>query len=191
METGGFGARELVAVAAAAVAMFFALLYFAPAASSGDTDPLPIRTGEAVTDTATPAAPTPEPTEKAAAPLADPGSWLISIYGGLQPANGVADSSAFYPSLNLAFAGSPSIALQDNNWSVTARTQQDAPAGRYRFTLELDGEFEIGVDGQRPDAGTDSTAPRQLTITFDHQGGPLDIQIVGRDRSGPFVLRWK
>lgn len=165
-------------------------MFFAPSASSNEA-PQPISTGEPVTDTPARPSRTPEATEKPSSPLRDPGRWLISIYPGFDPANGVADSAAFYPLLDLAYAGSPGTALRDNNWSVSASTRAVVPAGRYRFTLQLDGEFEISVGGLQPETGVDAAEPRELTVTFDHPGGALDISILARDRSGPFALRWK
>ncbi|MCC7363964.1 MAG: hypothetical protein IT303_06300 [Dehalococcoidia bacterium] len=190
MDHDRLGLREYVAIGAAGVAILFALFYFAPTASSG-SDPLAIRTGVPVTAAVPTEAASPTPTPRPAAALADPGRWFIRHYSGQDPASSVVDGEAFFPSLNISYDGAPYPGLRDNGWSLTATSETEVAEGRYTFTLLLDGDVRVKVADQEPEAGADTTRPRELTVTFDHPGGKLRVEITGVDRNGPLAVRWK
>ena len=183
------GPREYVALGILAVGRVIGWFYFDPTSTEGDTGG-PVATislGEPVTSTPVPSVtPTPVPVHAVEQPKAQ---WLLAYFE--KGVNGDTKSGeGFVDGLDFDIADRPFLDFKPDAWSMQLSNRLDVQPGRNRFTLEVDGEAKVWVDGALVAQAANGDRPVQLAVEFEHKGGIAGVLIEVRDTGGPVKLRW-
>ena len=185
----GVGLREWVGLGVLGVAALFGFLFFDPTSTDGGTQtPGTISLGDTPTPTpvVTPTA-TPVPITRLTEPA---GGWLVVYFEAASSGGELRTGEGFDPTLDFDFPDRPFPDIRDDAWRLEASQDLDLEPGRYRFTLETDGEVRAWAGETQIMDESDSLNPRRSELQFDHPGGRVTLKFSVKDTGGPFVLRW-
>ena len=196
------GVREVVGLAALAVAIVIGFLFLDPTASeSRNTTPGQIHLGETVAPTATATAlsstgkpsTTPAPTATATPPAkkaSSPVSWQVQFYEIPKSGGEVLNGEGFVPTLDLSFPGAPFPDFRDDAWFVQASADFEVAAGRTAITIVHDCDLRVFVDGKEVAHEASGASARGLSVVFEHAAGTARVMVECRDVGGPFRLQY-
>jgi hypothetical protein len=199
------GLREVVGLAALAVALVIGFLFLDPTASESRNETAgQIQRGETVVSIPPPAettAATAQPTV-AATPLlaatptppakraASPSSWQVQFYEVAKTGGELLNGGGFVPTLDLTFATAPFPDFHDDAWFVRASADFQVAEGRTEITIVHDGDLRVFVDEKEVAHEEDGPSARGRSIVFEHAAGTAQVMIECRDVGGPFRLQF-
>jgi hypothetical protein len=119
----------------------------------------------------------------------EPARWTVRYFGDDAP-----DQERFtgdVAHIDLSFPGGAFDGFRDNAWKLVAESEE-APlaAGKYRFRLITTAEVHVFVNDVEFQDARGTGREQNLSVQFEHGGGPVRIRIEAADRVGPFALRW-
>lgn len=185
----GLGPREYVALGVLAIGGLLGFLFFDPTSTEGnDKAPATIHLGDPVT--ATPVVPptaTPVPVHTVARPK---DQWLLTYYEKGVTGADVRSGEGFVDGLDFDIADRPFLDFKADAWSMQLTNKLETERGRNRFTLEVDGEAKVWVDGKLVAEAPNGNAAVRLAVEFEETAGFASVLIEVRDTGGPVKLRW-
>jgi hypothetical protein len=175
------GLREWVALGALLAAVVIAITFVDPTSGGSSTSNGPSRV---LTVSRSVTASPPQT-------LAQPGAWNVGFHDISADGASRLDTQVALEKLDIAFPGAPFAGLLDNSWKLTAEADLELAPGTYNFSLEHDCELRVRLNNVEVASSDDRPAASVVDISFTHAGGYASLKIECRDRTGPFVLRWK
>jgi len=118
----------------------------------------------------------------------EPANWSVSYFTGIDLQT--LHSTRTVAGLERLIADRPP-ALGSADWSAHATRQLWLPVGRYRVTARADDGVRVRVDGRSVLDGWRVQSPSTYTAHFEHDGGPVDIEVEYFQGSGGALLQFE